>query len=306
MTRKDGKDYGDFNFSVFRKTREGRILHQLKNSLSAAIGYINLLKQRSSLDSEAREFVKNIELALRDSIEQSYLLSDILPETFKKLQLLERGEEFAEGTGSGDVNATPERDIKVSELSREDLTNLPDTKEIWPIKELDESSDVPIPTYPLEGIEFFISDEVKNPFELEWEESHEDLLTEEKYRQNTNYNFLIVEDDIAYGNLLKNFFDQFGYSVDFISDVEKAREKLKSKQYYVVLLDYELPGESGLELATEIRKKSPDTKLILLSGHPAELLREDPAVSQVQFDKIISKPIALRHLHSIIRNLILK
>ena len=51
------------------------------------------------------------------------------------------------------------------------------------------------------------------------------------------------------------------------SDVEKALKYAKENQPDVAWLDIEMPGMSGLELSMEIKKVSPHTNIIFVTGH---------------------------------------
>lgn len=51
------------------------------------------------------------------------------------------------------------------------------------------------------------------------------------------------------------------------SDTKMALEYVKDKLPDVAWLDIEMPGISGLELATEIKKLSPKTNIIFVTGH---------------------------------------
>jgi len=51
------------------------------------------------------------------------------------------------------------------------------------------------------------------------------------------------------------------------SDVKKALSTIKLRQPDVAWLDIEMPGMSGLEMAMEVKKASPATNIIFVTGH---------------------------------------
>ncbi|WP_071658834.1 MULTISPECIES: response regulator [unclassified Duganella] len=57
----------------------------------------------------------------------------------------------------------------------------------------------------------------------------------------------------------------------------------------VVLSDYNMPGMTGLELASCIRKIKPDTRRLLLSGH-ADVAAVSAAIVNGTIEQFIDKP----------------
>jgi DNA-binding NtrC family response regulator len=52
------------------------------------------------------------------------------------------------------------------------------------------------------------------------------------------------------------------------SSGEAALEVLGTSDVDVVVLDIKMPGMNGLEVLRRIRRKHPDVRVLLLSGHP--------------------------------------
>ncbi len=65
---------------------------------------------------------------------------------------------------------------------------------------------------------------------------------------------LIVEDEMDIGRLLKMQVENMGYSVDHVTSGEEALALLNRDSYDVMLLDWMLPGLSGIEIAQLVRK----------------------------------------------------
>ena len=59
---------------------------------------------------------------------------------------------------------------------------------------------------------------------------------------------LYVEDDAALARLLQRRMDRIGLRVDLAGDAEAGLQKLHERAYDLVLVDYNLPGMSGLDL----------------------------------------------------------
>jgi len=64
--------------------------------------------------------------------------------------------------------------------------------------------------------------------------------------------------------------DQRFSVIDEASDSTALLEKIFHNVYDVILLDISLPGRSGLDILPDIKKRSPDTKVIMLSMYPEE------------------------------------
>jgi CheY-like chemotaxis protein len=79
---------------------------------------------------------------------------------------------------------------------------------------------------------------------------------------------LIVDDEDNIRLLLKEELEESGYEVVEANCAKKALEILSNDQNFdVISLDIEMPEMNGLELASEIRKKYPDKKIILMTAY---------------------------------------
>src|SRR5436190_18492267 len=76
---------------------------------------------------------------------------------------------------------------------------------------------------------------------------------------------LIVEDEENVQGVIVRAMSGFGYQILIAADAEAAMPLLP-KQPHVALLDVHLPGASGLWLADEVRRLSPTTAIILVTG----------------------------------------
>lgn len=79
---------------------------------------------------------------------------------------------------------------------------------------------------------------------------------------------LIVEDEEKLATLLKQGFEQSGYTVDYVSDGETAERRIMMyhKEYDAIILDWMLPIREGLEICTNVRKRGVTTPIIMLTG----------------------------------------
>jgi len=79
---------------------------------------------------------------------------------------------------------------------------------------------------------------------------------------------LLVDDDAFLRDMYATKFIESGHQVDTATDATEAMRSIKEADYDVVLLDMIMPGMSGLDLLTEIKKLglSTNTKYIVLSN----------------------------------------
>jgi two-component system, OmpR family, phosphate regulon response regulator OmpR len=112
---------------------------------------------------------------------------------------------------------------------------------------------------------------------------------------------LIVDDDVRLLELLRRYLSENGFRVTTAPDAGKARLRLESFAFDLVVLDVMMPGESGLDLTRELRhgRRLP----VLLLTAMAE--PEDRVNGLEQgADDYLSKPFEPRELVLRIRNLL--
>lgn len=80
---------------------------------------------------------------------------------------------------------------------------------------------------------------------------------------------LIVEDELMeraiYGDLLR----EHGYKVLSVPTGDQALELLQLKPVDVLMIDLVLPGVSGIELIERVKTVTPETPVIVVTGHPS-------------------------------------
>lgn len=65
---------------------------------------------------------------------------------------------------------------------------------------------------------------------------------------------LFVEDDVTMQEVVREMLEAIGLDVEGVPDAESALDRLVLQSYDLVVLDWMLPGMSGLELCREIRR----------------------------------------------------
>ena len=80
------------------------------------------------------------------------------------------------------------------------------------------------------------------------------------------YFILVVDDEPDIHNLLKQLLEMHGYFVSTAGSAEAAREQLKKTDFHLVLSDINMPGESGFQLLSFIRRTYPKTAVVMISA----------------------------------------
>jgi two-component system phosphate regulon response regulator PhoB len=112
-----------------------------------------------------------------------------------------------------------------------------------------------------------------------------------------NYaNILIVEDDQGIQEMMAYALEPEGYRVSSALSVKDAWAMLEKKNIDLVLLDWMLPDQSGLDLLRRIRKYQSNLPVIMITAKTEE---DDKILGlDVGADDYITKPFSVRELKS--------
>ena len=114
-------------------------------------------------------------------------------------------------------------------------------------------------------------------------------------------NILIIDDDQAVREFLKQELENAGYATDQAVDAMDALNKIKQKKYDLITLDVMMPGLSGFDLAA-VLKSDPNTMdipIMILSA-----LEDRKRGEKVGVDKYLTKGIDSEKLLNEVRELI--
>ena len=81
-----------------------------------------------------------------------------------------------------------------------------------------------------------------------------------------NASILVVDDDLALLNSLKEILEAAGYEVTTAADGESGLRCLKEHTFDLVLTDLSLPGLDGMELLKYLRREQPGCPCIIITG----------------------------------------
>jgi CheY-like chemotaxis protein len=124
-----------------------------------------------------------------------------------------------------------------------------------------------------------------------------------KIKKNKKYQVLLAESNSGVRAMIKLYLESL--NLDYIA-VDTGDEALhlfsntvdnRGKNYDVVLLDTHLDGLSGLEVAIEIHKQSPDQRIMIMSASPREHLSNELLKStKIRESDIFARPFRLAEL----------
>ncbi|MFC1538172.1 PAS domain S-box protein [Candidatus Latescibacterota bacterium] len=109
---------------------------------------------------------------------------------------------------------------------------------------------------------------------------------------------IVIDDEESICEILCDFLSMEGHSVTAVRDGKQAFKIFDPKLHEIVITDLNMPVLTGLDIAKRLKRKSPKTTLILITGSIAanmEILKKENIV-----DYIFPKPINFRELLKII------
>lgn len=106
-------------------------------------------------------------------------------------------------------------------------------------------------------------------------------------------NILIVDDDTAIRESMREFIEMSGYQTCMAASAEEAIEILRKTTVEVVITDILLPGMNGLELTDRI-KKAREVDVIVMTGYSGDYSYEE-AISKGASD-FVFKPVKFEEL----------
>jgi len=126
---------------------------------------------------------------------------------------------------------------------------------------------------------------------------------------------LVVDDEAAMRESLKDWLMEDGYEVDLASSGKDAITKAGEKNFDVILLDLKMPGMDGLETMRGLKKVNPQAEILMMTAYAAvdtavQAMKEgafdylvkpfDPEEIEIQIKKIVT------HKELVLENILLR
>ena len=77
---------------------------------------------------------------------------------------------------------------------------------------------------------------------------------------------LVVDDEQSMREFLEIFLRREGFEVATAGDVEAAVLAIDGDDFDLVITDIQMPGRTGLDLLREIKKRSPETLVLMITA----------------------------------------
>ena len=111
---------------------------------------------------------------------------------------------------------------------------------------------------------------------------------------------LIVEDDVAFGTMLKTFLEKRNYEVSLAFSASEAFKYISSEIFGLILTDVRLPDHNGLEILKRVKAENPAARVIVMTSY-AEISMAVEAMKAGAFD-YVSKPFRPESILQTIEN----
>ncbi|MFH2138989.1 MAG: response regulator [Candidatus Omnitrophota bacterium] len=112
---------------------------------------------------------------------------------------------------------------------------------------------------------------------------------------------LVIDDETVVGEVFISAFEE--YEIIPAANGEEALEVLDtSDKIDIIVLDVMIPGLSGLELIRQMRKHSPRSKIVILSGYSAE--NENIKKLSAEVDEVMEKPFDIGKTKEVFKKLL--
>ena len=103
------------------------------------------------------------------------------------------------------------------------------------------------------------------------------------------YRILILEDDIAFGVMLRDWFERQGYETLLCSKVTAAKQEVRKNNYDLILSDLRLPDGDGIMFLQWTREQNITTPLIIMTSYPE--IQSAVAAIKLGAEDYLEKPI---------------
>jgi DNA-binding NtrC family response regulator len=109
---------------------------------------------------------------------------------------------------------------------------------------------------------------------------------------------MVIDDEPIVGKRLKQALTKFGIDVEVFEDPEIAVDRLKDKNFDIVVTDIRMDKVDGIQILERVLEQSDRTRVIIITGYATMEVAQE-AMAKGAFD-FIAKPFKPNDLRSVI------
>jgi len=110
---------------------------------------------------------------------------------------------------------------------------------------------------------------------------------------------LLVDDEQTIRFCFSRYLNKAGYSLESVSTLREAKEKILTEPYDAILLDMKLPDGNGLDWIQDVRPGYPDVAIVLITGYGDIPLAVEAMRNGA--DHFLTKPVNMSELDVFLR-----
>lgn len=109
---------------------------------------------------------------------------------------------------------------------------------------------------------------------------------------------LILDDEPIVCKRLKSSLEKKGYEVEIFFRSSEAFKRITERNFDIVITDLKMEGFDGMTFLTEVKKRSPSTEVIVITGF-ATMETAKESFKKGVFD-FLAKPFKLGEIHDVV------
>jgi len=112
---------------------------------------------------------------------------------------------------------------------------------------------------------------------------------------------LVIDDEPGVRSVLTEALAADGYFV-YLADGTNAQEVLTARKYDLIITDLRMPVMDGLQTLALAKEKSPEVKLIVITGYPSEETLQ--LCRELGVARYLVKPFSIREFRQVVKNVL--